>query len=166
MNEQYFNQLLIQNREFLESFSITLTHDREESKDLTQETLCRALINREKFKLGTNIKAWLYTIMRNIFINNYRHNKGFPKLSSAVLEEYHLYRKDKVANNDGLMNLHLKEIRSVINMLPGVFRLTFEMHFAGYKYQEIADLLKEPLGTIKSRVHFARKTLTRQIEPY
>ncbi|HET8574301.1 MAG TPA: RNA polymerase sigma factor [Edaphocola sp.] len=166
MNEQYFNQLLIQNREFLESFSISLTRDREESKDLIQETLCRALINREKFQLGTNIRAWLYTIMRNIFINNYRRHKEFPKLSSAVLQEYHLCRKGKVAYNDGLMNIHLKEIRSVINKLPDTFRLAFEMHFAGYKYQEIADMLKEPLGTIKSRVHFARKILTGQLEPY
>ncbi|MEJ7682665.1 MAG: sigma-70 family RNA polymerase sigma factor [Segetibacter sp.] len=67
-----FNQLLLTNAEFLRPFAITLTHDNETAKDLFQETLFRALANKEKYNVGTNIKAWLYTIMRNIFINNYR----------------------------------------------------------------------------------------------
>src|SRR6186713_70673 len=67
-----FNQLLVNNAEFLKPFAITLTRDSEAAKDLFQETLFRALANKDKYNVGTNIKAWLYTIMRNIFINNYR----------------------------------------------------------------------------------------------
>src|SRR4030095_13142648 len=67
-----FNQLLVNNAEFLKPFAITLTRDTEAAKDLFQETLYRSLSNKDKYNVGTNIKAWLYTIMRNIFINNYR----------------------------------------------------------------------------------------------
>jgi RNA polymerase sigma-70 factor (ECF subfamily) len=69
-----FNQMLLNNAEFLKPFAVTLTRDNETAKDLYQETLFRALSNKDKYNAGTNIKAWLYTIMRNIFINNYRRN--------------------------------------------------------------------------------------------
>lgn len=72
MSTQEFNQLLLQNSEYLRPFAVTLTKDQETAKDLLQETMFRALSNQEKYSVGTNIKAWLYTIMRNIFINNYR----------------------------------------------------------------------------------------------
>src|SRR6188472_2106488 len=69
-----FDQMLLSNAESLKPFAVTLTHDTETAKDLFQETLYRALANKEKYNVGTNIKAWLYTIMRNIFINNYRRS--------------------------------------------------------------------------------------------
>ncbi|HAI82910.1 MAG TPA: RNA polymerase subunit sigma, partial [Chitinophagaceae bacterium] len=72
MSTVEFNQMLLNNAEFLKPFAITLTRDSEAAKDLFQETLYRAMANQEKYNVGTNIKAWLYTIMRNIFINNYR----------------------------------------------------------------------------------------------
>src|SRR6185436_19903160 len=72
MSTVEFNQMLVNNAEFLKPFAITLTRDSEAAKDLFQETLYRALANKDKYSVGTNIKAWLYTIMRNIFINNYR----------------------------------------------------------------------------------------------
>jgi len=72
MSTPEFDQILANNTEFLKPFAITLTRDQEAAKDLIQETLFRALANKEKYSIGTNVKAWLYTIMRNIFINNYR----------------------------------------------------------------------------------------------
>lgn len=158
-----FNQLLIDNTAFLEPFSYSLTHDEDEAKDLVQDTVYRALINQEKYKEGSNIKAWLYTIMRNIFINNYRRNKKFTKVSTDYATDYIMYQTNKIAKNDGIMLSGLQEIKTVINKLPAIFRLSFELYYKGYKYQEIADSLKEPLGTIKSRIHFARKMLAKQI---
>ena len=158
-----FNQLLIDNTAFLEPFAYSLTQDNNETKDLVQDTVYRALMNKEKFKEGSNIKAWLYTIMRNIFINNYRKNKRFSKVSTEYATDYFLYQTNKVARNDGIMQSGLQEIKGAINRLPTIFRLSFEMYYKGYKYQEIADSLKEPLGTIKSRIHFARKMLAKQI---
>ena len=71
MSNIEFNQLLVNNAEFLKPFAITLTRDTEDAKDLFQETIFRALANKDKYNVGTNVKAWLYTIMRNIFINNF-----------------------------------------------------------------------------------------------
>lgn len=163
MTEQTFNQILLSNRFFLEPASIALTRNEEEAKDLIQDTLYRALLYKDKYQEGTNIRAWLYTIMRNIFINSYRRRKKFTKVSSDVPQDYYLFQIDRVAQNGGLMNSGLREIKSAINRLPDIFRLSFELHYLGYKYQEIADALREPLGTIKSRIHFARKMLASKI---
>lgn len=164
MSTNDFNNLLMSNMEFLEPFSYSLTRNEEESKDLIQDTMYRALVNKDKFQEHSNIRAWLYTIMRNIFINNYRKSKKFSKVSSEVPHDYYLYQVNKVAKNDGIANTGLKEIKKAINRLPDIFRLAFEMHYIGYKYQEISDILKEPLGTIKSRIHFARKLLTSELK--
>lgn len=163
MTVKEFNDLLITNSDFLQPVAVSLTHDSEEAKDLIQETLYRALANREKYQTGTNIKAWLYTIMRNIFINNYRRNKKFTKVTSDVPQDYFMFQTDKVASNGGLINSGIREIKGAINRLPDIFRLSFELHYLGYKYQEIADALNEPLGTIKSRIHFARKILSSKL---
>jgi RNA polymerase sigma-70 factor (ECF subfamily) len=159
-----FNMLVAGHSEFLRPFAISLTHNPEDASDLFQETMLRALINREKYQFGTNLKAWLYTIMRNIFINNYRRNKKFSKVVSDTPTDVYLYSMNKTAVNDGISYLHLQEIKSAIDRLPQIFRLSFELHYTGYKYQEIADLLQEPLGTVKSRIHFARKMLVAQLE--
>lgn len=163
MTTTAFNEMLISNSDFLQPVAVSLTHDSEEAKDLIQETMYRALANREKYQTGTNIKAWLYTIMRNIFINNYRRNKKFTKVSSDVPQDYYMFQTSKVAHNEGTVNAGIREIKGVINKLPDIFRLSFELHYLGYKYQEIADTLQEPLGTIKSRIHFARKILSAQL---
>src|SRR5919107_1315049 len=74
MSIQEFNSLVLNNADGLKPFAITLTKDHETAKDLCQETLCKAFTYRDKYEPGTNIKAWLFTIMRNIFINDYRRN--------------------------------------------------------------------------------------------
>lgn len=163
MKEQAFNRILLDNRLFLEPASVALTRDEDEAKDLVQDTLYRALLYKDKYREGTNIRAWLYTIMRNIFINNYRRGKKFVKVTSDAPRDYYLFRADKVAQNGGLVNTGLRELRSAIHRLPDIFRLSFELHYLGYKYQEIADALREPLGTIKSRIHFARKMLASSV---
>jgi len=159
MTEKTFHRILLQNCDFLEPASIALTRNEEEAKDLIQDTLYRALLNKDKYQTGTNIRAWLYTIMRNIFINNYRRKRKFMKISTDVPQDYYLFQTDKVAQNGGIVSFGLREIKDAIYRLPDIFRLSFELHYLGYKYQEIADALREPLGTIKSRIHFARKML-------
>ncbi|MFT4060720.1 MAG: RNA polymerase sigma factor [Edaphocola sp.] len=163
MTAKEFNEMLIGNSDFLQPVAVSLTHDSEDAKDLIQETMYRAMANREKYQAGTNIKAWLYTIMRNIFINNYRRNKKFAKVAADVPQDYFLYQTGRVARNEGIVNNGVREIKAAINRLPDIFRLSFELHYLGYKYQEIADALQEPLGTIKSRIHFARKMLAARL---
>src|ERR1041385_5769444 len=105
-----FNQLLVNNAEFLKPFAITLTRDSEAAKDLFQETLYRALANKDKYSVGTNIKAWLYTIMRNIFINNYRRKAKQNTIFDSTPNEFLLNQSQVVAVNGAESNLRLKDI--------------------------------------------------------
>jgi RNA polymerase sigma-70 factor (ECF subfamily) len=159
-----FDKMLLENTDFLKPFAITLTRDQESAKDLMQETIFRALANREKYNVGTNVKAWLYTIMRNIFINNYRRkskqNTIFDKTPNEFLINYNQTTIDNAAEGQ----IKMKEIQAALEELPLIFKKPFVLYFEGYKYHEIADMLEEPLGTIKSRIHFARKLLKAQIE--
>ena len=161
-----FNEYLVNNAEFLKPFAITLTRDSEEAKDLFQETLYRALANKEKYNVGTNIKAWLYTIMRNIFINNYRRKTKQHTIFDSTPNEFLINQKQVVINDTAEGNLRIKYIQAAIHNLPEIFRNPFLLYFDGVKYNEIADMLREPLGTIKSRIHFARKLLKAQIQRY
>src|SRR5699024_5261364 len=166
MSTVEFNRLLTNNSEFLKPFAITLTHDSEREKDLFQETMYRALANKEKYNVGTNIRAWLYTIMRNIFINDYRRKKKRNTVFDYTPNDYLLNSNQKSVTNMAESDIQVKEIEKEINKLPEIFKTPFSMYFTGYKYHEIADKLKEPLGTIKSRIHFARKMLKKQIKRY
>jgi RNA polymerase sigma-70 factor (ECF subfamily) len=160
-----FNQLLVSNAEFLRPFAITLTRDNEAAKDLFQETLYRAISNKDKYNVGTNIKAWLYTIMRNIFINNYRRKAKQNTIFDNTPNELLINNSQSaVVGNSAESNLRIKDIQVAVHGLPEIFRNPFLLYFEGYKYHEIADMMHEPLGTIKSRIHFARKLLKEQIE--
>lgn len=166
MSTVEFNQLLLSNTEFLKPFAITLTRDNETAKDLIQETMYRALANQEKYNVGTNIKAWLYTIMRNIFINNYRRKAKQATILDSTPNEFLINQSQTAVANEAITGLNLKEVQKAIYSLPEIFRNPFLLYFDGYKYHEIADMLGEPLGTIKSRIHFARKLLKTQIQRY
>lgn len=166
MSTLEFNQMLLNNTEFLKPFAITLTRDAEEAKDLVQETMYRALANKDKYNVGTNIKAWLYTIMRNIFINNYRRKAKQSTIFDSTPNEFLLNLNQGAVTNDAVAKINLKEVQEAIHNLPEIFRNPFLLYFDGFKYHEIADMLGEPLGTIKSRIHFARKLLKNQLQRY
>ncbi len=163
MLTQEFSELLVTNADFLKPFAINLTRDTEEANDLFQETLYKALANHEKYNVGTNIKAWLFTIMRNIFINNYRRKAKQRTIFDSTPNEFLINQKQTTIGNAAESNLRMKEIQEAISSLPQIFKTPFLLYFDGYKYNEIAELLHEPLGTIKSRIHFARKLLKEQI---
>jgi len=166
MSTQEFSQLLLQNSEYLKPFAVTLTKDQETAKDLLQETMFRALSNQEKYSVGTNIKAWLYTIMRNIFINNYRRKSKQNTIFDNSPNDFLLDYNQSAVANEAESNMRIKYINTAIHNLPGIFKQPFMLYFEGYKYHEIADMLEEPLGTIKSRIHFARRLLKGQINKY
>jgi RNA polymerase sigma factor (sigma-70 family) len=166
MSTLEFNQFLVNNAEFLRPFAITLTKDTEEANDLFQDTIYKALANKDKYSVGTNIKAWLYTIMRNIFINNYRRKSKRNTIFDAGHNGFLLDSKQTVVANIAESNLRIKDIQAAVHNLPEIFRNPFLLYFDGFKYQEIANMLREPLGTIKSRIHFARKLLKAQIQRF
>jgi RNA polymerase sigma factor (sigma-70 family) len=160
MGIQEFNTMVISNAEGLRPFAITLTRDREAAQDLYQETLYKAFAHRDKYQPGTNIRAWLSTIMRNIFINDYRRDERKRLVMSAVA-----YSEKTGNRNMGAEGtLRMKEINGALYGLPAIFKQACLLYLQGYKYQEIAHTLGEPLGTIKSRIHFARKMLQKQLD--
>ena len=160
MSIQEFNSLVLNNAEGLKPFAITLTRDREAAQDLYQETLYKALAHREKYQPGTNVKAWLTTIMRNIFINDYRRSER----KKGVMDGVAYREKNSAAHFPAESGLRVQEISRAIHRLPKILKTAYMLYFQGYKYNEIAVALDEPLGTIKSRIHFARKLLQKQVE--
>ncbi|HAO46642.1 MAG TPA: RNA polymerase sigma factor [Ferruginibacter sp.] len=166
MSTVEFTQALVHNSDYLKPFAMTLTRDSESAKDLIQETLYRALANKEKYLDGTNIKAWLYTIMRNIFINNYRRSVKQQTIFDNTPNDFLLNYNQFATVNAAEATLSLKNIQQAIHQLPEIFKTPFQLYYEGYKYHEIANLLNEPLGTIKSRIHFARKLLKEQLDRF
>ncbi|MEL7223182.1 MAG: RNA polymerase sigma factor, partial [Bacteroidota bacterium] len=142
----------------------SLTKNTEDARDLYQETAFRALTNREKFRPGTNLKAWLFTIMKNIFINNYRKKVKSKTITDSTDNQYYINSGTNVIPNRAESSIMMKELTKMIDHLDDSIRIPFLMHYQGYKYQEIADHLELPLGTVKSRIFFARKDLKSQIK--
>ena len=161
-----FNQMLVTNAEFLKPFAITLARDNESAKDLYQETLFRAIANQDKYNVGTNIKAWLYTIMRNIFINNYRRKVKQKTILDSTPNEYLINLSQAVTNNGAESSLRLKDIQEEIHKLPEIFRNPFLLYFDGFKYHEIAEHLNLPIGTVKNRIFHARKEIQKKLTGY
>lgn len=163
MSIQEFDSLLVQNSGFLRPIAISLTRNTDNANNLIQETLYRALSNRDKYLPHTNIRAWLSTIMRNIFINDYRRKARQKTIFADAPQENAINWQHPGISNAAESNIQMKEIKAAISNLPEIFKTPFLLYFEGYKYNEIADLLAEPLGTVKSRIHFARKLLKEQI---
>ncbi|MEM9821584.1 MAG: sigma-70 family RNA polymerase sigma factor [Bacteroidota bacterium] len=144
-----------QNTSRLEAFALRLTKNPYDAQDLLQETIFLALKNSDKFRGGTNFNAWIKTIMRNTFINNYRKNK---RLMNYISQKISAYFSDKPqAKNDAESNIMVEELTEIIDDLDSKFKEPFMMYYYGYAYEEIAQKLELPLGTVKSRIFFARK---------
>ena len=166
MSAAEFNDLLLSNAEPLKPFAVSLTRDQEIAKDLFQETLYKALANQDKYSTGTNIKAWLFTIMRNIFINDYRRKAKQKIIFDNSGSDRLVKLSNVMVRNEGENSLQWKEINEAIYKIPHIFKVPFLLYFEGYRYHEISEWLGEPLGTIKSRIHFARKLLKEKISRY
>lgn len=147
----------------LHAFAYNLTKNVEDAKDLFQETAYRALTNRDKFRPGTNFKAWLFTIMKNIFINNYRKKAKANTILDSTDNMYYINSGNTLISNSAQSAIMMKELGRLVASLDESIKIPFMMHYEGFKYQEIADELDLPLGTVKSRIFFARKELKEKI---
>ena len=152
MNTIVFKKELLEVQEELLRFAYKLTSDREEANDLLQETSLRALDNEDKYVPDTNFKGWMYTIMRNIFINNYRKVVRDQTFVDHTDNLYHLNSSQESGFDSTEQAYDMREIHKVVNNLPKEYKIPFAMHVSGFKYREIADKLNLPLGTVKSRI--------------
>ncbi|MBE6288147.1 MAG: RNA polymerase sigma factor [Mediterranea massiliensis] len=166
MSSLSFKKELIGVQEELLRFAYKLTADREEANDLLQETSLKALDNEDKYTPDTNFKGWIYTIMRNIFINNYRKIVREQTFVDQTENLYHLNLPRDTAYESTERAYDLKEMRRVVNSLPKEYRIPFSMHVSGFKYREIAERLDLPLGTVKSRIFFTRQKLQRELKDF
>lgn len=147
-------------------FAYKLTSDKEDANDLLQETSLKALDNEDKYEPETNFKGWMYTIMRNIFINNYRKVVREQTFVDQTDNLYHLNLLGDDTYESTEQAYDLKEMHRVVNALPREYKIPFSMHISGFKYREIAEKLDLPLGTVKSRIFFTRQKLQHELRDF
>jgi RNA polymerase sigma-70 factor (ECF subfamily) len=150
----------------LRPFAMRLTKDAEDADDLLQETMLKAFMNREKFADGTNLKAWLYTIMKNTFITNYQRNQRKNTFIDTSDNLHFLNNKEHQTENLAQAKFMMEDIDYAMDRLDQSYRDPFIMHYRGFKYHEIADRLNIPIGTVKNRIHIARKELKDRLHQY
>jgi len=166
MTQIEFNYHVKEQYQPLRGFALKLTRDSEDADDLVQETMLKAFMNRDKFTPGTNLKGWLHTILRNLFINNYRRKSKSKIIHDDTENNYFLENVGNSSNNAGAGRMVMQEIERAMNNLSDNFKKPFMMSYEGYKYSEIAENLDVPLGTVKIRIHVARKKLKESLGAY
>lgn len=161
-----FNAKLVSLESMLKKYALALTHNKEDADDLVQETFLKVLENRDKFNVSTNMKAWVYTIMKNAFINSYRRAKRSNEVIDFSADNY-LYLLNAIdASEIPDESLRAQEINIKITELNREHREVFQLFNKGYKYKEIADMLGLSIGTVKSRIFFGRKKLMDSLKGY
>ena len=156
-----FEQALTEQRDALCRYAYLLTTDNNKADDLVQETFYKALKYRNRFQSNSNLKAWLFTIMKNTFINDYRRQCRINSVIDADAHEFVVNNRKSDDNPE--RNFRLKEVNNMINSLDPAYKVPFLMYENGYKYQEISNELGLCLGTVKSRIHFSRKKLVKML---
>lgn len=166
MTQIQFQNALLDLSDKLHYYALSLTSDSEKAHDLLQDTFLKALKNSDKFTQNTNFRAWIYTIMKNTFINDYRRNVKAKNTFDDANNDYHLMlSKNKVyPSPESFYNS--KEINNSIDALEDDFKIPFNLFLEGFKYKEIAKELNLPLGTVKSRIFFTRKKLGKVLHEY
>lgn len=161
-----FQTKLLSLQSNLLNFAYQLTSNREAAQDLVQDTTLKVLDNEDKYVDNVNFKGWVLTIMRNIFINNYRRNVRSATIVDTTDDLFHLNlsQESGLESPEGLYST--KEITRAINEFTDEYRVPFTMYVEGYKYSEIAEYMHLPLGTVKSRIYFARKRLQNALKDY
>ena len=166
MNTSQFQKRLLSMQENMMNFALMLTANREDAQDLLQETSLKVLDNREKYADNRNFKGWVLTVMRNIFINNYHR---VLRTQTIVEQDIDLYNLN-VANDSNFETpdgaYQLQEITTAIDSLNEELKAPFSMYVSGYRYHEIAEALHIPLGTVKSRIFFARQELKTKLKEF
>jgi RNA polymerase sigma-70 factor (ECF subfamily) len=163
---QYMDQLY--------SAALRMTRNAADAEDLLQETYMRAYKGYPRFEEGTNLRAWLYRILTNTFINTYRAKKRRPEMSDvADVEDLYLYKRlggletarHGRSAEDELMDVFAEsEVRDALDALPENFRLPVLLaDVEGFAYKEIAEMLDVPMGTVMSRLHRGRKALQKSL---
>lgn len=166
MESKTFQAKLIKLQSNMLNFAYILTSNRDDAYDLLQDTTLKVLDNKDKYVDNVNFKGWVFTIMRNLFINNYRKIVRSGTVLDLTDDLYHLNLPQNSGYESPEGSLASKEITAIINSFEDSYKVPFSMHVACYKYAEIAEHTGLPLGTVKSRIFFARQRLQRALKDY
>ena len=161
MNDFY--KQLIGLEQSLLKYASHLRLNNSDAKDLVQETYLKAILSRDKFVNTGYLKAWAITIMKNTFINNYRHNLMYNNYHDRTDESFFTNRIKASGSDDPDSIYTVREINKSIEQLRDKFRVPFKMYIEGYRYREIANAFNLRIGTVKSRIFLARKILMNQL---
>ncbi len=161
MDTLQFTQLYKENIGSLKGFALKLTKNSSASEDLVQEAMIKAFRSKHTFKAGSNFKNWAFTIIKNTFITQYNKRKK-KNVVDAPVEEVH-YMISESSRNGALSSLNLSALWSNIRQLSSKSQVPLILSMKGYKYEEIAEKLNIPVGTVKSRINFARTKLKNSI---
>ncbi|HNX65740.1 MAG TPA: RNA polymerase sigma factor [Bacteroidales bacterium] len=166
MTSNEFSSSIISLKGNLQKYAMSLTLDRDNALDLVQDTYLKAIQNQDKFIDETNLKAWVFTIMKNTFINNYRRKIRENTMMDGTQELYYINLPSDKGTISPESSYAENEINKAVNSLESEYREPFRMHVEGFKYEEIADKLDLKLGTVKSRIFFARQKLMSVLKDY
>ncbi len=150
----------------LKPFAMKLTRDLDDANDLLQDTMVKAFTNQDKFTEGTNLKAWLYTIMKNTFITNYQKMVRRATFVDTTDNLHYINSSGSLIENSVYGDFAMDDIYKAIDKLDDIFSVPFLLYYRGFKYHEIADRLSIPIGTVKNRIHIARKYLKEDLSVY
>ncbi|SMD18660.1 RNA polymerase sigma factor [Pedobacter nyackensis] len=159
-----FSRQLFAFKDSLHHFAFLFTKNEDDANDLVQDTMLKAIRHSEKFEAGTSMRRWLYIILKNTFINNYRKNNKLKNFKAESLQRAEQDFLNNSSTNDGEGKCILEDIHKVLGKLPYEYYYPFIRYFEGYKYHEIAKELDIPLGTVKTRIHCARIFLKHKLK--
>ncbi len=166
MTKNEFDTMVIEQSDSLKLYARNLTSDYEDANDLVQDTILKAVTYFKNFKEGTNLKGWLYTIMKNTFINNYRR---IVKTNSFITKDEDISNANlllSASSNQGESKFVMEDIHEALSSLSEEYYIPFSLYFEGFKYHEISEHLNIPIGTVKTRIHVARKLMKRSLSAY
>lgn len=165
MSTQEFNTRLLDLEKSLRYFALSLTKDMETAKDLVQDTFVKAIQYRDKYTADNNIKAWLFTILRNTYLNQVTKLSAKNTINDETEDEY-ILKNTMYEEYNAENSINTKDIQTTIDNLEDDYRIPFQLFVDGYKYKEIADKTNLPIGTVKSRIFFARRQLMENLESF
>ena len=166
MKEVQVENELVALQSNMRNFAFSLTLNRDDAEDLLQDTTLKVLDNQDKFTDNVNFKGWVLTIMKNIFINNYRKIVRNQTVVDKTEDLHHLNLPQNSGFDSPEGSYAIREITNSIAAFADEYRIPFSMHIQGFKYEEIAQHMSLPIGTVKSRIFLARKRLQEQLKDY
>ncbi|WP_276090570.1 sigma-70 family RNA polymerase sigma factor [Pedobacter sp. JY14-1] len=166
MNDLLLTDEICSHKSCLETFAMKFTSNVEDAHDLVQDTIIKAIRYHDLYQKGTNMRGWLYTIMKNTFINDYRKMTRKMAVVENCAEFTPEHLRISAEKNQAENKFLMKDINQALASLQPEYSRPFLRYFEGYKYAEIAEELNIPIGTVKTRIHIARQLLKDQLKMY